>query len=84
MSSEEIFKIVVDNLNDIIPDIKHEAITYNSKLCPLGVGSVGRAELIEKMLEDLRLDADRFEFHSASNLGELVDLFSKKLKVKLA
>ena len=52
------------------------------KLCLLGASSVGRAELIEKTIEDLKLRADRFEFHSANNLGELAVLFFERMKAK--
>ena len=77
---EEVFTLIVNNLLEIDPDIKREHIVHDSILCLLGVSSVGRAELIEKTLEDLKLDANRFEFHSAGNLGELAYLFFQKKK----
>ena len=82
MNSKEIFELIASNLMEIIPGLEKETIAYKSKLCLLGTSSVGRAELIEKTLEDLKLDANRFEFHSASNLGELTVLFSEKMKSK--
>lgn len=82
MNIERVFELIARNLMDIIPDLEYESIEYESKLCLLGTSSAGRAELIEKTLEDLKLDADRFDFHLASNLGELAVLFFERMKEK--
>ncbi|MBG6133262.1 acyl carrier protein [Aquimarina sp. EL_43] len=49
-------------------------------LSPLGMDSIGRAELIARMLEELSLTASAREFYKANNLGELAALFANKLK----
>lgn len=82
MNYKEIFEIVKSNLRQIVPDLENELIEYKSKLCLLGGNSITRAELIEKTLEDLKLNADRFEFHCANNLEELVMMFSEKMNMK--
>ncbi|WP_103865515.1 poly(3-hydroxyalkanoate) depolymerase [Aquimarina sp. I32.4] len=79
MNYKEIFELIVNNLREIVPSLENESISYESKLCLLGASSVGRAELIEKTLEDLKLDVDRFEFHTANNLGELADMFVQRI-----
>lgn len=79
-NADKIFEMIVDNVKDITADIQHEPITRSSMLSPLGMDSVGRAELIERMLEELSLSAPRFEFHQANNLGELAEMFAKKLE----
>lgn len=79
MSSNQIFELIVLNIRDIIPGLENEDIGRNSMLSPLGLDSIGRAELIEKTLEDLGLRAPRNEFHSAANLGELADLFARRV-----
>jgi polyketide biosynthesis acyl carrier protein len=79
MSSNQIFELIVLNIRDIIPGLENEDIGRNSMLSPLGLDSIGRAELIEKTLEDLGLRAPRYEFHSATNLGELADLFARRV-----
>ncbi len=84
MNSKEIFEVIVSNLRDILPEIEHEPIEYGSRLCLLGTGSVGRAELIEKTLEDLEIEANRFEFHAAANLGELAEMFTQRVNAKSA
>lgn len=79
MDSKTIFNLITGNLKEILFKIKAEDINYDSKLCLLGASSIDRAELIEKTIEDLGIEADRFEFHSASNIGELADLFFLKI-----
>jgi polyketide biosynthesis acyl carrier protein len=82
MNSKQIFELIVLNIREIVPGLKNEEIEPNSMLSPLGLDSIGRAELIEKMLEVLDLKAQRYEFHSASNLGELADLFARRVGMR--
>lgn len=79
MTSKEIFDLIVLNIKEIVPGIEHGVIDRQSILSPLGLDSIGRAELIEQTLEDLGLDVPRGEFYTAHNLGELADLFLSKL-----
>ena len=79
MNVDAVFKLIVKNLKDILPNIEVNQIKYDSILCVLGASSVDRAELIEKTLEKTKLQSNRFEFHSANNLGELAELFVKKM-----
>ncbi len=79
MNSAEIFQLIVKNLKEIVPGLDNVQIERNAMLSPLGADSIGRAELIEKTLEDLDLHVSRFDFHAANNLGELADLFARKL-----
>lgn len=80
MNAATIFELIVLNIREIVPDLNNDGIDQKSMLSPLGLDSIGRAELIEKTLEDLNLKAPRHEFHSAQNLGELADLFAKRLQ----
>lgn len=77
---DEIFELIAEQVADISSHIEHEPITPGSMLSPLGMDSIGRAELIERMLEILKLNESRFHFHEANNLGELAEMFDKKLK----
>ena len=77
---DEIFELIAEQVADISSHIEHEPITPGSMLSPLGMDSIGRAELIERMLETLELNESRFHFHEANNLGELAEMFDKKLK----
>ena len=81
-NADEIFELIAEQVADISSHIAHEPITPNSMLSPLGMDSIGRAELIERMLEILDLNESRFHFHEANNLGELAEMFEKKIKEK--
>ncbi|WP_281988839.1 hypothetical protein [Aquimarina aggregata] len=77
-----VFDRIANNVKQIgeLGDIE---IKCSDILCLLGLDSVGRAELIEKTLEDFDIQADRFYFHSANNLGELAKLFVEKINENL-
>ena len=79
-NSDEIFELIAEHVADITSHIEHGPITPGSMLSPLGIDSIGRAELIERILETLKLTESRFYFHNANNLGELAELFNKKLQ----
>lgn len=80
MNSQEIFTLIVSNIRDIVPGLDTEPIFRHSMCSPLGLDSIGRAELIEKTLEDLQLNVARAEFHAAHNLGELADLLAVRMR----
>jgi polyketide biosynthesis acyl carrier protein len=79
MSSDEIFKMIAFHIAEIVPDLKNDPIGRDSILSPLGLDSIGRVELIERMREELDLKVPRYIFYEAHNLGELADLFAEKL-----
>lgn len=79
-NADEIFELIAEQVADISSHIAHEPITPGSMLSPLGMDSIGRAELIERMLEILELNESRFHFHEANNLGELAEMFDKKVR----
>ncbi len=81
-TSEQIFEVILGNLKIIDPDLCDKEINRKSKLSPLGLDSIGRAELIEMTKESLGLEIPRHELHSASNLGELADCFVNQLKFR--
>ena len=80
MNAQQILELIAVNIRQIVPGLENEYVGRDSMLSPLGLDSVGRAELIEKTLEDLGLNVPRYEFHSAHNLGELAELFAKRLE----
>ena len=82
MNSIDTFRLISVNIRRIIPGIREEDINRESMCAPIGLDSIGRAELIEMTLEDLGLSVSRFEFHIAHNLGELSDLFARELQKK--
>ncbi|MCW3465908.1 acyl carrier protein [Chitinophaga nivalis] len=80
MTPASILDIIATNIRQIVPGLEQVNISREDMLSPLGLDSVGRAELIEKTLEDLDLRVSRFDFHSAANLGQLADLLYQKLE----
>jgi polyketide biosynthesis acyl carrier protein len=82
MNSAAIFQLILLNIEQIVPHLNTGNIDRDAMCAELGLDSIGRAELIEITLEELGLQAPRPEFHAAHNLGELSDLFARKLKEK--
>ncbi|MGS2738237.1 phosphopantetheine-binding protein [Sinomicrobium sp. M5D2P17] len=81
-NENHIFDLIVAHVADISADIDHGPITRSSMLSPLGIDSIGRVELIARMLEELSLTDPTYEFYKAANLGELAILFTHKLREK--
>jgi polyketide biosynthesis acyl carrier protein len=82
MNSVEILKIIAFHIAEIVPELNNEPIERDSMLSPLGLDSIGRVELIARMLDELDLKAPHAFFYKAHNLGELADLFAEKLSYK--
>ena len=79
-TENEIYDLIATQVAEISSGIDHAAITPSSMLSPLGIDSIGRAELIARMLEMLMLTVPPYEFYEANNLGELAAVFARKLK----
>ncbi len=79
-NENDIFDRIAAHVADISFDIDHGPIIRSSMLSPLGIDSIGRAELIARMLEELSLTDSAREFYKANNLGELAALFANRLK----
>jgi polyketide biosynthesis acyl carrier protein len=77
---EEIFQLISAYVSELTADIDHAPIEKDSMLSPLGLDSIGRALIIEKMIETLNLSGPRYEFYQANNLGELAEVFARKVK----
>lgn len=81
-TENQIYDLIAAHVADISSDVQHGPITRSSMLSPLGMDSIGRAELIARMLEELSLTAPAYEFYQANDLGELAAIFAHKLKEK--
>lgn len=75
-----IFDRIAAHVNEISADVEHGPVDRSSMLSPLGMDSIGRAELIARMLEELSLKVSANEFYEANNLGELAALFARKMQ----
>ena len=78
-SVDEIFQMIVLCVEEMSAEVDHGPITRASMLSPLGLDSIGRVLLIERMVEALGITGPRFEFFQASNLGELAEIFAMKV-----
>lgn len=79
MTSAEILNLIALQIAQMVPELENDPIERDSMLSPLGLDSIGRVELIERMLEELDLNVPRHIFYTAHNLGELADLFAERL-----
>ena len=81
-TENEIYDLIATQVAEISSGIDHAPITRSSMLSPLGIDSIGRAELIARMVEMLSLNVPAHEFYEANNLGELAAIFARKLKMQ--
>ncbi|MGY3792647.1 acyl carrier protein [uncultured Aquimarina sp.] len=79
MNENQIFELIVANIKKIAVHLEDVTIKKNAILSPLGLDSIGRAELIIQTIEDLQVNAVSSEFYSARNLGELARMFEQKV-----
>ncbi len=79
-TSEEIFKIILENIITIDPDLSMEAMDYNTRLSSIGLDSIGRAELIAMTSEKIGLDIAIEDLHYSNNIGELAEYLSSELQ----
>jgi polyketide biosynthesis acyl carrier protein len=80
--TDKIFEMISAYVEELSSGIDHEPISRESMLSPLGLDSIGRALIIEKMIETLELSGPRYEFYQAANLGELAEIFAAKVQEK--
>ncbi|MEW6735340.1 MAG: acyl carrier protein [Acidobacteriota bacterium] len=79
MNKEDIFKIIVGHICDVIPELQSHKFDYSDKLSELGANSVDRAEIITLTIESISLHTSLVDMAGAKNLGELVNIFYEKL-----
>lgn len=79
MNKEDIFKLIVRYICEVIPEREGHLFQPSDSLTDLGANSVDRAEIIMMTMEALSLQIPRVELFGAKNLGELTDVFYEKL-----
>ncbi|UII31910.1 phosphopantetheine-binding protein [Fulvivirga ulvae] len=79
MTENHIYDLIAAHVAEITADVEHGPITRASMLSPLGMDSIGRAELIARMQEELSITVPAYEFHQANDLGELAAIFASKI-----
>jgi polyketide biosynthesis acyl carrier protein len=79
MDKQTIFRIVIGNVREVIPELALHNVAAVDDLASLGANSLDRAEIVNLTLEKLALDIPRIDLINAKSIGALVDLLQAKL-----
>jgi len=79
MTKEDIFKIYVENIKEVLPHLQTHEFALTDSLKNLGANSIDRAEILMMTLESLDdFNAPLVEFAEAQTIGDLVNkLYAK-------
>lgn len=75
----QILDLIAKHTREILPGLDAHAFVESDRLTDLGANSVDRAEIAMLVQESLSLSVPRVELFGPKNIGELADLFLKKL-----
>ena len=81
MNKTEIIALIAQHTRELLPDTESHDFVGSDRLVDLGANSVDRAEIAMLVQESLGLSVSRVELFGPTNIGELADLFLKKLDV---
>ena len=79
MTKEELLRLIALHTKEIVPGLDEHVFVEADRLADLGANSVDRAEIAMMVQESLSLSVQRVELFGPKNIGELADLFLKKL-----
>ncbi len=79
LSKEAIFKLIANEVIQIIPELEGHDFHSSDELKLLGANSVDRSEIVLNVLRVLELNIPIIETFGAQNLGELTTLLYEKL-----
>jgi polyketide biosynthesis acyl carrier protein len=79
MTKMEVLDLIEQHTREVLPDIGAHTFTAFDRLVDLGANSVDRAEIVMLVQESLGLSIARVELFGPKNIGDLADLFLKKL-----
>jgi polyketide biosynthesis acyl carrier protein len=79
MSKTELLDLIGQHTREILPGLDAHPFVASDRLADLGANSVDRAEIAMMVQESLGLTVSRVELFGPRNIGELADLFLKKL-----
>lgn len=81
MDRTEILNLIARCTRDTVEGLDDHVFVESDRLADLGANSVDRAEIAMLVQESLSLSVPRIEVFGPRNIGELADLFLKKLHV---
>ena len=79
MTKPELLEIIGLHTREVIPGLDAHVFIPSDRLADLGANSVDRAEIAMLVQESLGLSVSRVELFGPRNIGELADLFLKKI-----
>ena len=81
MTQADLLDLIARHARDVVPGLDGHAFVPSDRLADLGANSVDRAEITMLVQESIGLSVPRVELFGPTNIGELADLFLKKLNV---
>lgn len=76
MSKEEIIKALKKSIVNHVDDICGEEIELTDSLTDIGLDSIERGDILIDTMDDLGVKMSLIDFKNASNLGDIVEIFS--------
>lgn len=75
---DELLAVVFDSVHEILPTVDPVRLRADLHLRDLGADSVDRVEIIVTVLDRLGLDEPMASFTDLSDIGDMVDLLSRR------
>jgi polyketide biosynthesis acyl carrier protein len=82
MTKDDIFSIVQNNILHVLVRLTPADIQPQISMRALGANSIDRVDVVIKTMQDLGLKIPLVELAGLRNIGELVDFFYQRLKLK--
>ena len=79
MTKSELLSLIAQHTREILSGLDGHEFVPSDRLVDLGANSVDRAEIAMLVQESLGLSVSRVELFGPRNIGELADLFLKKV-----
>ena len=79
MKTAEVLDLIAQHAREVVPGLDDHVFAPSDRLVELGANSVDRAEIAMLVQESLGLAVPRVELFGPTNIGELADLFVRKL-----
>ena len=73
MTKNDIFTVVKNKIEEILPEVPSEMIVIDEKLKRLGANSIDRVEILTLSLEHLGLKVPLVEFGACKNIKDMVE-----------
>lgn len=78
MSKDEIFKVILENADEVLGDVEFDEVTMEQSLKDLGANSIDRVEIVTMVAEQLNVELLPQELGKVSNISSLVELIASK------